>query len=426
MLLQFSVKNFLSFKDKQVFTTLANSDKTHAKDNLISFGSKKYSKINVIYGANASGKTNLCKALQFIKWFVINSNNLLENIGTTVLPFAFDERMANTPSSFELLFVKSDIKYAYSFSCTRFEVVEERLDIFEKGQPKLVFNRTNTANFEFNSYEKSLRPIVDKNTKNKLFLCTASNWNFEVTKPVVDFIINDLLIIFDYSTDLPMLIKRLKDANDYDEYKAFCLKLLSIGDFSISDFDVKITEIESIPPELGAFMQAFIAKNDMPVPQTQKLIKTELTTFHTFNNENGESKCPMNLAFESLGTQAMFNFAPVLYDILKNGRVLIVDEIDKSLHPLIVRYIVSLFADSSSNKHGAQLICNTHDTNLLDLDLLRRDEIWFTERDPQTGSTSLYPLTDYSPRKGENIENGYLVGRYGAIPFINKTVKLWE
>lgn len=134
----------------------------------------------------------------------------------------------------------------------------------------------------------------------------------------------------------------------------------------------------------------------------------------------------MNLAFESLGTQAMFNFAPVLYDILKNGRVLIVDEIDKSLHPLIVRYIVSLFADSSSNKHGAQLICNTHDTNLLDLDLLRRDEIWFTERDPQTGSTSLYPLTDYSPRKGENIENGYLVGRYGAIPFINKTVKLWE
>lgn len=170
MLLQFSVKNFLSFKDKQVFTTLANSDKTHAKDNLISFGSKKYSKINVIYGANASGKTNLCKALQFIKWFVINSNNLLENIGTTVLPFAFDERMANTPSSFELLFVKNDIKYAYSFSCTRFEVVEERLDIYEKGQPKLVFNRTNTANFEFNSYEKSLRPIVDKNTKTSCFV----------------------------------------------------------------------------------------------------------------------------------------------------------------------------------------------------------------------------------------------------------------
>ena len=126
----------------------------------------------------------------------------------------------------------------------------------------------------------------------------------------------------------------------------------------------------------------------------------------------------LNIKEESLGTIEMFELSTILYYVLKNGSTFFIDEIDRSLHPLLVRYIIGLFFNDKVNTAGAQLIANTHDTNLLDLDLFRRDEIWFTERDYFSGSTTMFPLTDFSPRKDENVEKAYLLGRFGAIPFI--------
>ena len=125
-----------------------------------------------------------------------------------------------------------------------------------------------------------------------------------------------------------------------------------------------------------------------------------------------------DISEESLGTQVIFSFIPVIKDVIDNGKILFIDEFDKSLHPYIVKYIVELFNNKDINNKNAQLIFNTHDTNLLDLELLRRDQIWFTEKNISTGESVLYALDDFSVRKKENVEKGYLLGRYGAVPFI--------
>jgi len=140
----------------------------------------------------------------------------------------------------------------------------------------------------------------------------------------------------------------------------------------------------------------------------------KVNTTHIANGINYE----FDISEESLGTQVIFSFIPVIRDVLDNGKVLLIDEFDKSLHPYIVKYIVELFNDPDLNKNNAQLIFNTHDTNLLDLELLRRDQIWFTEKNPKDGESTLYSLDDFSIRKSENVEKGYLLGRYGAVPFL--------
>ena len=126
----------------------------------------------------------------------------------------------------------------------------------------------------------------------------------------------------------------------------------------------------------------------------------------------------LDIEEESLGTKAIFSFIPVIKDVLDNGKIILIDEFDKSLHPFIVKYLVEIFNDKEINKNNSQLIFNTHDTNLLDLNLFRRDQIWFTEKNPETGESDLYPLDDFKVRKDENIEKGYLLGRYGGVPFL--------
>lgn len=128
---------------------------------------------------------------------------------------------------------------------------------------------------------------------------------------------------------------------------------------------------------------------------------------------------------ESMGTQIIFAFIPFIKDAINNQKVIIVDELDKSMHPYLVELIVQMFNDKEINKNGAQLIFNTHDTNLLDLNILRRDQIWFTEKNNDTGISDLYTLSDFSVRKLENVEKGYLLGRYGAVPSIKNDLNLW-
>ena len=129
---------------------------------------------------------------------------------------------------------------------------------------------------------------------------------------------------------------------------------------------------------------------------------------------------------ESIGTQMIFILIPFFASAMENNKILVIDELDRSLHPFFFFYIVSMFNDSNINKNGAQLIFNTHDTNLLDLNILRRDQIWFAEKDSKTGSSDLYSLSDFSVRNNENIEKGYMLGRYGAVPFISTDINLWE
>lgn len=411
MLIEFSVTNFLSFKDKNTFTMLASAD-TSLPNNLMSKGNEKLLKVTAIYGANASGKSNLFKILAFVGNMISQSNYLSPDTFLPIIPFKLDKDTINKPSEFEIKFLVDDIRYIYGFKADKKNIYEEYLIYFPKGRPVKIFTRENINTYSFaSSDEKILKDIKEKNTANKFFIATATNWNYEKTKPAYEFLTSKLGVVSSYENVSNFAFKSYNDDKDKSLEK-FALNFLEKSDFNIKGYKIieeKMTEdkLRTIPDIVKPFISL-----DASV--------YHVSTNHTINGDNFE----LDINEESLGTQAIFYLIPVLKDVLDNGKVLVIDEFDKSLHPFIVKYIVEIFNDEKINKNGAQLIFNTHDTNLLDLDLLRRDQIWFTEKNLEDGSSTIYPLDDFSVRKTENIEKGYLLGRYGAIPFIESNFDL--
>ena len=422
MLLNFTFKNYMSYADTCDFSMLANKDKSH-KDNLIKIGKDRISKTRIIYGSNASGKTSFINALDFIKIFSMMSNNLVENNRIGVNPYKFRKDAYKVPSEFSLTFVKNNVKYYYSFSCTYEKVINEKLDVYNSAKPTNIFTRTNTDDYKFNTDVKKLNEIKTKNTKNKLYLLTAATWNYEKVKPVVEYILNDIIVLHDISQPTKYNINYIIEHNDLEEYKKFCLDFLNNADISISDFEINMQKVKELGKrtEFMTKIMNVIVNND-----PEKMDKFgnsdifNIKTIHNIKEEDSSNSYPLELIEESIGTQQLFYFAPALFYTFKEGKTLLIDEIDKSLHPLLVEYIIKKFYDAEINTKNAQLICNTHDTNLLNLDIFRRDEIWFTERNNATASTEMYALSDFSPRKDENIEKAYLLGRYGGIPFIKE------
>lgn len=422
MVIDFKFKNYMSFADKCDFTMLANSDKAHS-ENLITFRNSKISKARVIYGANASGKSSFVCAMDFFLHFLRNSNYLLGTSNIGVNPFRFREDAFNVPSEFSITFTVEDVKYIYSFSCTRQKVINEKLDAFYSSKPTCIFERTDTNNYIFKSDIKKLNDIKSKNSENKLFLVTSATWEYEKTKPVVEYLLNNILISYDIDRIWKGYLDKIIENNEFAEYKQFCLNMLNDADISINDFAVdskKVKEIGDSANVLLELVQVATKGNGEAMEQFVNSSIYRFITTHEISDGNGVSKFNLNLEEESLGTVQMFMMSPLLYYVFKDGKTLFVDEIDKSLHPILVEHIFKLFLDENINTKNAQLIANTHDTNLLNLDIFRRDDIWFTERDVKSGKTEMYSLSDFSPRKDENIEKAYLLGRYGAIPFIKE------
>ena len=254
------------------------------------------------------------------------------------------------------------------------------------------------------------------NTPKKLFLATATNWNVECTKVPFEWLAKSI----DTFTDVAGLSGYAFDKYREDEnkeYVKFTQRLLKQADINISSIEIDAQEIPApnkIPFE-GFVIQGQIVRPNLP----EKQYSIEVTTGHVVTlDDGGEEEFILGLNEESLGTQQIFFYGPFLKDAFEQGKTLVLDEIDKSLHPSIVKFIMNLFRDPEINKNGAQLIATTHETSLLSLDSFRRDQIYFTEKDANIGVTDLYSLDEFSVRKTENIEKGYLMGRYGAIPFL--------
>ncbi len=422
MLIDFKLKNFKSYLNESNFSMVANADKSHL-DNLESFGKENLSKVRIMYGANASGKTSFVNAVRFMQEFVLMSNHLVEGNRIAVTPYKFTNEYWNKESEFSITFEKYGIKYNYSFSCTHEKVINEKLDIYNSAKPTNIFTRTNTDEYKFNSDVRALNEIKSKNTKNKLFLITAATWNYEKVKPVVEYLMNDIVVLFDVSQATKYNMNYILTHNDFEDYKKFCLEFLNSADLSISDFEVDTKKIKDLgkTAEIISNIMNIVVNNDPE--KMNNFINSDIykiKTHHTISDGNIDKDFTLELIEESIGTQQLFYLAPVLYYVFKEGKTLFIDEIDRSLHPMLVEYIIKKFLNKEINKKNAQLICNTHDTNLLNLELFRRDEIWFTERDNKTGISDLYALADFSPRKDENIEKAYLLGRFGAVPFIKE------
>lgn len=409
MLIEFSVKNFLSFKDKAILSMeKGNGDENI--DNIIFNDITDLVKNAAIYGANASGKSNILKAFTCAILMIRNSN--LMSVGekwSYIKPFLFDETSKNKPSEFEFTFITNNVKYKYFFSADQNRIYEESLDAYNSQKPTNIFTRKDTNIYEFSNDKNKLASLAANNTENKLFLSTATTWNYEKTK---DAFLWFTKTIDTYDSFNKIMDKDLIDYSENEELKKFSLKLLKEADILIKNISVNYEEKE---------IEGTIA--DMPIIPIVKKVDIELE-HEVVDEENNIHTYKLNFKDESSGTKVLFAFAPFLKRAFEETKVIIVDELEKSMHPKLVEFIVRLFNNKDINKVNSQLIFTTHATNLLNLEILRRDQIWFVEKNPLNGNSELYPLDSFSVRKDENIQKGYINGRYGAVPFI-KDIDLW-
>ena len=403
MIIEFSVKNFLSFKNKVTFS-MEKGNGIEKEDNYVLFDDDEILKTAAIYGANASGKSNFLKA--FTCAILIFRQSSLIPAGykwINVKPFLFDENCNNSPSEFEFVVLINSIKYKYYFSVDKEKIYDEVLDVYYSQKPTNIFTRRNTNNYVFNSDKSFLEDIKTKTSDNKLFLATLDVWNYEKIKDLSSWFFNgiDTYDSFNYIADFD-----LKEYSNNEELKDFALKLLKEADILVKDIEVSYEENDVINTMVNIPVNPFKIKN-VKIKVVHEIVENDKPKY--FTTEYGD---------ESSGTRILFSLAPHLKRAFEKNKVIIVDELERSLHPTLVEFIVKLFNNPKINKANSQLIFSTHATNLLSLELFRRDQIWFTEKDPQNGISDLYPLDSFSVRKDENILKGYINGRYGAIPFI--------
>ena len=424
MLIEFSVENFMSIKDKITLSMLAGNNE-EKENNVIEYNKNRYLKSASIYGANASGKSNIFKAMTAAIVIIRKSSSrqindkLLE-----IIPFKFDEESIKKPTKFQFIFSTNKTKYVYGFSADCNKIHEEYLYQYLSAKPSMIFERKNTNEYKFTqTEERELSEIQKKNTDNKLLLATATTWNYGKTKDAYMWFANEIDTCDDYES-LPNYALEKFDNND-ENLKKFTINLLKEAEINISNFNIQKENITN--ENIRAFFDDIVVQKILQSGGNIDGASRKIFTKHLIKNLNGEvNEYLLNLKEESLGTQNLFFLSPVLEEAFELGKTIVIDEIDKSLHPLLVRYIIELFHNPDINKNNAQLIFNTHDINLLSLDIFRRDQIYFVEKDYNQGTTELYSLDEFSVRKNENIQKGYLQGRYGAIPIIGVGIDLWK
>ncbi len=410
MLIQFSVSNYRSIKDEVILSAVAGAGNEH-EESLIEFKNERVLPAVAIYGANAAGKSNLFKAITAALIIIRTSNNRQINEPIPLIaPFGFDEESLKEPSQFSFIFTSNGIKYEYGFSADVNRIYEEYLYEYKTAKASKVLERTETNQYSFtNALEKELMPFVGKNTDNKLFLSTATAWNCEKTRAAYMWLAESI-DTFGGNLFEGAVMSELDNDTD-GNIKRFVNEMLKAADINISGYQFSSKEIamDDLPPGIK-------------LPPDAKVLKTakqfEMHTKHLVESNGKEKEYLLPFGEESDGTKRLFSYSPIIMKAIEFGKTVIIDEIDNSLHPMLAAMLIEIFQDKEINKNGAQLIFNTHDVYLLDLDRFRRDQIYFVEKDNSTGITDLYSLDEFSPRKTENIRKGYLQGRYGAIPMV--------
>ena len=390
MLIQFGVTNFRSIKDKMVISMTAGADNSHERILFTPAARIKLLPAAAIYGANSAGKSNILFAVQTMQSMITGENaQLLKEKKLPHDPFMFLEKPAG-PTEFEVIYVYNGIKYAYSFSYNEDEILSEYLYHWPKGREALVFSRENGV-FKFTDNINEQTVLAGRTPANKLYLVSSNEWNAPQTALAYRWF-TEKLLPYDEQNTPDTTSKAMKQlANNPIREKI--LGELKIADLGISNVGI----------------------NDNPSDKNKSLI----TMLHTITTDEGSAEqYPLPLERESKGTQRFFSRIGPWIIALEKGGVLFVDEIEASMHPLLTKRLVEMMQDPEINVNGAQLIFTTHDAMLLDLSLLRRDQIWFVDKDDKTLASSLFSLWDFSVRKDENIQKGYLQGRYGAIPFL--------
>ncbi|MBX2998800.1 MAG: ATP-binding protein [Caldilineaceae bacterium] len=422
MLVEFSVANYRSFRNQVTLSMVASALKAKypeldEKNLFTAPGDVNLLTSAAIYGANASGKSNLIAAFHFMRQFVINSPKNTERTGgIEAEPFRLDPQTVGEPSFFEVVFIADGKRYRYGFEVTREKVEAEWLYVVPTSREAKLFEREGDDISLGERFRAEGRDLIDRTRPNALFLSVVAQFNGEVAQTVLEWFRS--VGIATGLSDMGMRLftqQQLLDGHLAEEIAA----LMQRFDLGIEDLLV-----EKVPPSSPLLPAHASAEMHTILEPFLDLVATgervAVRTIHRRVDELGQTGTEIfDLdEHESEGTKKLFAMSGPLVETLRNGEVLVVDELDARLHPLLTREIVKLFNDPETNPHHTQLIFATQDTNLLDNRLLRRDQIWFVEKDRQ-GASHLYSLAEFKVRNDASYEKEYMQGRFGAIPFLN-------
>lgn len=421
MLIEFSVGNFRSFKDitalSMVAARLSSKDKALDENTVFEApGAPPLLTSAAIYGANASGKSNLVAAILFMRDFVLNSHQETRPTGAIdVERFRLSPETIGKPSYFEMVFVTDGVRYRYGFEATPERVEKEWLFSVPSTREARLFERLGDA-ISLSERFREGKEIEARTRPNALFLSVVAQFNGPIALRVIQWFRQ--MGIASGLQDQGMRLftmRRFVDGTQQDDIRELIRRL----DLGIEDI---VVEKAASPPDLD-FPAGMPEALRAALAALQELPGNEFYTVRTIhagsgNGEPSKTREVFDLdKHESEGTKKLFAIAGPLVRALKEGQALIIDELDARLHPLMTREIVSLFNSKQTNPNHAQLIFTTQDTNLLDNRLLRRDQVWFTEKNRE-GVTHLYSLAEFKVRNDEAFERNYIQGRYGAVPFL--------
>jgi len=423
MLIEFRFGNYRSFRDEQTLSMVAARKDQEHPENCVDWRKERLVKMAAIYGANASGKSNLIRAAGVMREMVTSSVDTASLGRSAVDTFRLDPESRQGPSLFEMVFEDDGIQYRYGFVVSPERILEEWLYESPKASERRWFHRIVDVETGETDWQKgpSLKgqfsQLTEMTRPDALFLSVAAKFSHEQLSTVFGWFRRKLRIVTASTKFAPVTQRHLfREAEvageDECHMKKWIIDLMTHADVGIGDIKISEKEVKSDDVKFPEGMP--VKRRKATLERRRKENRFSVEMVHSVS-ENGE-EIPLDLKEESMGTQRLFELAgPWIESVLKNYVVLI-DEFEASLHPLLARKLVEYFQKSRSK---AQLIFATHDTTLLDPTLLRRDQVWFAEKD-SFGASKLRPMSDFKPRKGEALQKGYLAGRYGAVPILDR------
>jgi len=424
MLVNFKVENFrsikevmeLSFESTNLSSLLGNITNVSVANNK----SRNLLKTISIYGPNASGKSNLIKAMSLMKLMVVNSNNINKGDSLVFDPFKLDLSFAEKPTSFEISLILNGVLYEYGFKYNSSIILKEYLYYYPNGRKSLIFERDNNNScveelgcYKFTIDKTKQEFISSMTSRNKLYLSVATNLEYDKTQNVFDWI-NDKLVIHTTSDDSwgRYTTDQLNNSTSKDRILTF----LKAADFNINNIETTQSKIQISDNSLEEMKE--ILKDEAINKLLDMKELTEIRTFKTgIDKEGNYIDVEFDINSESDGTLKFYELAGPVIDMLTRGCCLIYDELDTKLHPNLMLFLVKLF---NKNKSNAQMVFSTHNVITLDQKYLRRDQVYLVDllRD---GSSELYSLIDFKEeKKSSNISKRYLTGRYQAVPYIDE------
>ena len=429
MLVRFQFENYRSFRDESILSMEAKGNAEY-KSCLLPYKKKGLLPAAALFGKNGGGKSNVIRAFWLGVQFIRNAQKTQhEKAEVPVRAFALNDYSEQEPTGFEYEYIQDGVKYIYGFSATKKEIKKEYLYAAPKGQKSEIFSREGQMfSFPVNGEKKMKEMIAEAVAPNQLFFSIACVMNYRPCILAMKWFREYVHFSKDYADSPQQLLEHAEDVNMLKSIVTYAKQAdVGIEDMSFEIKNEEISAHDSMPGNLPEGMvmalkqfAAALKDSSDSAELNLKIGEVKTSSMHRGINKAGEEKLfSLELSDESDGTRRLMSLAPGIEQVLQQGGVLMVDEIDRELHPLLAEFIISQFQSPETNPGRAQIIFTTHDTELLNMEILRKDQVYFVDKNKKSGVSELFNLTELPVRTNDNIRKAYLVGKYGAVPDVD-------